>query len=105
MFWVFSLISLQAVLGAMDNLWHHEITERLPSRRSAARELALHAARESIYALIFIALAWFQWQGYWALLIASVMVLEILITTVDFVVEDQTRRLPAFERVCTPSSR
>ena len=49
---VFNLLSAQALLGAFDNLWHHEIKERLPSRRSAAGELALHTARELIYALV-----------------------------------------------------
>ena len=28
----FTLITIQAVLGALDNLWHHEITERLPAK-------------------------------------------------------------------------
>jgi uncharacterized protein len=99
MSWVFSLITLQALVGGLDNLWHHEVTERLPAQRAAADELTLHAARELIYAFVFIALAWFRWQGYWALLIAFALALEIVITLADFVVEDRTRRLPAFERV------
>jgi uncharacterized protein (TIGR01777 family) len=98
-FWVFSLITVQALVGGLDNLWHHEITEQLPSRRSAADELALHAARELIYSFLFIALAWFRWQGYWVMLLAFALALEIAITLADFVVEDRTRRLPAFERV------
>jgi len=94
-----SLITMQALLGGVDNLWHHEITERLPARREAARELSLHAARELIYAFVFLALAWFRWQGLWALLLAAVFALEVVITLADFVVEDKTRRLPPFERV------
>src|SRR5262249_26765280 len=94
-----SLITMQALLGGVDNLWHHEITERLPARRVAARELSLHAARELIYAFVFLALAWFRWQGIWALLLWCVFVLEVVITLADFVVEDKTRRLPPFERV------
>jgi uncharacterized protein len=99
MTWVFSIIGLQALLGACDNFGHHEITERLATRRTAANELSLHAARELVYSFVFIALAWFQWQGYWALLIGCVLLLEVAITVTDFVVEDKTRRLPAFERV------
>jgi len=95
----FTLITIQALLGGIDNLWHHEITERLPARRAAAGELALHAVREFLYAFIFLGLAWFRWQGYWAFLIASVLALEIVITLADFLVEDKTRRLPAFERI------
>src|SRR5579863_5707483 len=93
------MIIVQASLGALDNLWHHEIVERLPAKRAAAGELALHAAREFLYAFLFIALAWFQWQGALALLIAGVLTLEIVITLADFVEEDRTRRLAASERV------
>jgi uncharacterized protein (TIGR01777 family) len=95
----FTLITIQAVLGALDNLWHHEITERLPAKRAAATELSLHAAREFLYAFVFLALAWWEWRGEWAYLVAAVLVAEIIITVTDFVVEDRTRRLPAFERV------
>ena len=95
----FILITIQAILGGIDNLWHHEITERLPSRRSAAGELSLHSIREALYAFVFIALAWFQWRGAWAVLFAGVLILEVLVTLADFIVEDRTRRLPPFERV------
>jgi uncharacterized protein (TIGR01777 family) len=96
---LFTLIIAQAVLGAFDNFWHHEITERLPSKRSAARELALHAAREFLYAFLFFALAWYEWRGLWAALIGMVFAAEVVITLADFIVEDQTRRLPQLERV------
>jgi uncharacterized protein len=59
----------------------------------------LHSARELLYSFVFVALAWFRWQGGWAVLIAVVLGTEVVITLVDFVVEDKTRRLPAFERV------
>jgi len=95
----FVLITVQAVLGGLDNLWHHEITERLPARRSAASELTLHSARELLYALLFLAFAWFQWHGIWSVLLAAALLVEVMLTIADFVVEDQTRRLPALERV------
>ncbi|HVY81988.1 MAG TPA: TIGR01777 family oxidoreductase [Steroidobacteraceae bacterium] len=96
---LFTLITVQAVMGAFDNLWHHEIKERLPAKRAAASETALHAVREFLYALIFFALAWYEWRGAWALLLAAVILAEIPITLGDFVVEDRTRRLPVLERV------
>lgn len=99
MFVAFTLITFQALLGGIDNLWHHEITERLPARRAAAGELSLHSIREFLYAFIFLGLAWFRWQGFWAYMIAGVLALEVVVTLMDFVVEDRTRRLPAFERV------
>jgi uncharacterized protein len=95
----FILITIQAFLGGIDNFWHHEITERLPARRGAAGELSLHALRECLYAFIFIGLAWFRWQGYWAFLIATALVFEIVVTLADFIIEDRTRRLPPSERI------
>jgi len=99
MTWVFSLITMQGLLGGLDNLWHHEITERLASRRTASRELSLHAAREFIYSFVFLGLAWFRWQGVWAWWLAAVLAAEVVITLADFVVEDRTRRLPPLERI------
>ncbi len=96
---LYTLMVVQALLGAFDNLWHHEITEQLPSKRSAAPELALHAAREFLYGFLFFALAWYQWHGAWAALIGAVFVVEVVITLADFIVEDQTRHLPKLERI------
>ncbi|MFO1252483.1 MAG: NAD-dependent epimerase/dehydratase family protein [Inhella sp.] len=95
---VFALLSFQALLGAFDNLWHHEWEAKLPQRVSARRELRLHAAREALYALLFIGLAWFEWHGLFAALLAGVLGAELCITLADFLEEDRTRRLPPFER-------
>lgn len=86
-------------MGAFDNLWHHEWQAKLPQRHSARYELALHAAREAIYGVVFIGLAWWQWQGGLALLFAGLLVAELLITLADFLEEDRSRTLPPFERV------
>lgn len=99
----FTLITIQALMGGFDNLWHHEITERLPARRSAANELALHALRELLYGFVFFAIAWYRWQGAWAILIGGVLALEVLVTLADFVVEDRTRHLPPLSACSTLS--
>ncbi len=96
---VLALLTIQGVLGALDNFWHHEISERLPSRVSARGELFLHAAREYIYAALFITLAWFEPGGAWAWLFLFLIAVEIVITLWDFVIEDQTRKLPKSERI------
>lgn len=95
---LFTLLSFQALLGAFDNLWHHELQAALPQRAGARRELALHAAREAIYAVIFIGLAWGEWHGLWAAVLATLLVVELFITVADFLEEDRTRRLPPLER-------
>ena len=94
-----SILVGQGLLGALDNLIHHELQARLPSRVSARWELTLHALREAIYGLLFLALAWAEWHGIWAWVLAAMLLAEIVITIADFLEEDATRRLPRFERV------
>ncbi|MES2947914.1 MAG: TIGR01777 family oxidoreductase [Pseudomonadota bacterium] len=96
---IFFILSVQAVLGAFDNLWHHELEAKLPQRISARYELALHAAREAIYGVVFIGLAWFEWRGAFAAVLAALLLTELGITLADFLEEDRTRKLPPFERV------
>ena len=96
---VLMLILVQAVLGATDNLVHHELEAALPSRPGARLELALHATREGIYALLFAGLAWLEWRGAWAFVLGGLLATEVVVTLKDFLVEDRTRRLPPFERV------
>ncbi|MDA8455577.1 TIGR01777 family oxidoreductase [Acidovorax sp. GBBC 3334] len=96
---VFIVLTVQALMGAFDNLWHHEWQARLPQRASARHELLLHALREAIYGLLFLGFAWVQWQGAWVLLPATLLAVEIAITAADFLEEDRSRRLPPAERV------
>jgi len=90
---------IQAVIGAVDNLWHHEMTEDLTHRPTARKELVLHTTREFLYAFIFLGIGWMSWHGLWAIALAILIGTEIVITLWDFIVEDQTRKLPKFERV------
>jgi len=96
---VLAILAVQALMGAFDNLWHHELHARLPQRASARRELALHAAREGIYAVVFLGLGWFEWHGALAAVLAALLLAELGITLADFLEEDRSRRLPPFERV------
>ena len=96
---VFAILSVQALIGAFDNLWHHELEAKLPAHISARYELVLHASREAIYAVLFAGLAWLRWEGAWAWVLAGLLAVEIVITLADFIEEDLTRRLPKLERV------
>jgi len=95
---VLALLVVQAALGAADTFVSHEWLERLPQRAWAANELALHAARSTLYASIFAGLAWLEWHGAWSWLVLVVMILEYAVTTVDSIVEDRTRELSTLER-------
>ena len=93
------LMAAQGALGAFDTLYHHELTEALPQRASARRELGIHAVRALIYCVLFVGLSAWAWHGMWALALLAVFGVEIVLTLWDFVVEDRTRLLPATERV------
>jgi uncharacterized protein (TIGR01777 family) len=94
-----TLLFLQGLLGALDNLWHHELTLRLPSRPDAKRELALHALRGALYAPVFVTFGWLAWNGWFAWAFGALLVVEIVVTLLDFIEEDRSRVLPATERV------
>jgi len=93
------LLSLQIAMGAFDTLFHHELTERLAWRPSQRRELRLHGARNLIYAALFLLISWSEPRGLAAMALMAALGLELVITLVDFVEEDRTRRLPASERI------
>ena len=93
------LMAAQGCLGAFDTIYHHELTEALPQTPGARRELAIHAVRATIYAALFIGLAWWEWHGGFALLLCILFGVEVVLTLWDFVIEDRTRLLPATERV------
>ncbi|HXI51284.1 MAG TPA: hypothetical protein VNH84_07260 [Candidatus Saccharimonadales bacterium] len=87
------LLALQGAIGAFDTLYYHEWRARLPMRGpAAAPELRLHAGRDFLYGILFCTLAWLQWNGAWALVLAAVLVAEIVLTLWDFVVEIAVRR-------------
>ncbi|MGH6641984.1 MAG: TIGR01777 family oxidoreductase, partial [Bradyrhizobium sp.] len=95
--WV--LIAIQIVMGVFDTFYHHELTERLAWRPSQHYELKLHGVRNMMYAFLFAVLGWLEVHGVFALAIIAVLVAEIVITLMDFVEEDMSRKLPASERV------
>ncbi len=93
------LIAIQVVMGAFDTFYHHELTERLAWRPSQRYELMLHSLRNMLYALLFLVLGWLEVHGVLAMLIIAVLAAEIVITLMDFVEEDMSRKLPASERI------
>ncbi len=95
---VFCVLALQTMLGGFDNLWHHELHARLPQRSSARYELRLHSMREAIYGVLYFAFAWIQLQGLWAVGVAALLLIEMVITIADFLEEDRSRKLPPLER-------
>jgi hypothetical protein len=96
---VIYVLIFQGLLGGFDVVWNHELKENLPGKLSANLEQKIHGLRELLYALIFIGLAWFTWNGTFAWILFGLLIIEILLTAWDFVVEDKTRVLSSNERV------
>ena len=96
---LWTLIAIQIVMGVFDTFYHHELTERLAWRPSQRYELQLHAVRNMFYGLLFLVLGWLEVHGFFAILIMAILVAEIMITLMDFVEEDLSRKLPASERI------
>jgi uncharacterized protein (TIGR01777 family) len=96
---LWSLVAVQLALGLFDIVYHHEMTERIAWRRQQRRELRLHGARNLAYAALFLILGLLEPRGLWAMLVIAVLAAEVIITLVDFVEEDVSRKLPASERV------
>jgi uncharacterized protein len=96
---LWTLISIQIAMGAFDTFYHHEFSERLAWRLSQRHELQLHGVRNLLYALLFLTLGWLEVHGLWAILVMGILVAEVLITFMDFVEEDLSRKLPASERI------
>ncbi|MDI4233693.1 TIGR01777 family oxidoreductase [Bradyrhizobium sp. Arg237L] len=96
---LWTLIAIQILMGVFDTFYHHEFTERLAWRPSQRFELQLHAVRNMFYALLFLILGWLEVHGVFVMLIIAVLVAEVVITLMDFVEEDLSRKLPASERI------
>ncbi len=96
---LWTLVAIQVAMGAFDTLYHHELTERLAWRPSQRHELQLHSIRNFLYALLFVVFGWFEVYGILAMVIVAVLGSEIVITLMDFVEEDLSRKLPASERI------
>src|SRR3977135_684398 len=96
---LWTLIAIQIARGAFATFYHHELTERLAWRPSQRHELQLHSIRNMLYALLFPTLGWFEVHGFWAMIVIAVLVVEVVVTLMDFVEEDMSRKLPASERI------
>lgn len=94
-----AVLIMHGVLGALDVFVSHEWLARLPARRAARTEEALHSVREALFGLVFLALAWREWHGAAVWWIAVLVLGEAVVSTLDALVEGETRVLPRVERV------
>lgn len=89
---VLVLLMVNAVLGAWDTLWYHEYRARLTAKLESTRpELRLHVARDAVYVCLYGFLALYRATGALVALVIVALVIEVVITLCDFVVEDRDR--------------
>ena len=87
------LLALQGIFGAFDTIYYHEWKAKLPALgKQVANELRLHAARDVLYALLFLGLALFEWRGSWVVALGAILLAEIIFTMWDFIVEAVVRK-------------
>ena len=90
---------VHGVLGGLDVVVNHEMIVHLPKRPGSKAEQRLHTAREAIFATLFLAIAWWEWHGAWALFPAGLLLAELLVSMRDAAIEGETRILPVTESV------
>ena len=91
---VLTLLAVQGFIGAFDTVYYHEWRAKLPARgHEAAPELRLHAIRSILYAILFGTLPWLAWHGTWVIALAGILLMEIILTLWDFLVEIRVRKL------------
>jgi hypothetical protein len=87
------LLAVQGMIGAFDTLYYHEWRARLPAGGPRVYpELKIHAVRDFLYAVLFGTLPWRAWQGWWAAVLAALLLAEIALTLIDFAVESRVRK-------------
>jgi hypothetical protein len=82
---LWTLIAIQIAMAAFDTIYHHELTERLAWRASQRHELALHAARSFVYAVLFLVLGFLEVHGVFAIAVLAALAVEVFITLADFI--------------------
>lgn len=86
------LMMLQGILGAIDTVYYHEYVYNLPGHSIQARpELKLHAIRDFLYGTLYLSVPFVAWSGLFAYVLGFIFTMEILITLVDFAIEDTVR--------------
>ena len=95
---VLALIA-HGLIGGADVVFNHELIARIPAQRNSGPEEYLHSARELIFAALFFALAWYAWHGVAVWFIAALLLAELVVSTIDMVLEIDTRVLPVTERI------
>jgi hypothetical protein len=98
-----ALLFAIAVLGFTDVLLYHAVSHGIRHHARAKGELVLHALRGPTYAFLFALIPFYEFRGLYGFLLAGVLVIDVVISIIDFWLEGESRRflggLPSGEYV------
>jgi len=86
-----ALLFALACLGATDILLFHSFSHGIRSHAESRAELWIHSLRGPLYATLFLVLPNFALAGGWVLALYALLGIDVVITTVDFALESDSR--------------
>jgi hypothetical protein len=86
------LLLLIGLAGGADILFFHTLGQRLHHHRPARAELVTHFLRGPTYALLFLGVPNFSFQGAWFWALAGLLLFDAGISVADFWLEPESRR-------------
>jgi hypothetical protein len=86
-----ALLFLLGCLGAADILLFHSMAHGIRRHEDSRLELWIHSLRGPIYATLFLLLPNFTISGGWVAALFILLVVDVVVTVVDFAVEGASR--------------
>jgi len=87
-----ALLFVLACLGATDIVLYHSFSHGIRSHAESRAELWIHSLRGPLYATLFLVLPNFALAGGWVLALYALLVIDVVITIVDFALESDSRQ-------------
>src|SRR5262249_18846744 len=88
---VIGLLFLLGCLGATDIVLFHSVSHGIRKHADSKAELWIHSLRGPLYATLFLALPNMSLTGGWVSALYVLLVMDVVITVVDFAVEGASR--------------
>ena len=80
------------LLGATDIYLYHSISHGIRGHADSRTELLVHSFRGPVYAFLFLTIPFFDFVGFAFWLVIAVLAVDVLISLVDFAIEECSRR-------------
>lgn len=81
-----------ASVGAIDELFYHNLKANLLDQPSARRECVFHNLRQYVYAVLFVIVGQFYFTGNYIAIPLTVLALDFFVSVLDLVEEPRSRK-------------